>query len=432
MYSPEQICDAVKNLEKNLIELKKTPNLPYNATHTGYTLKQAIDIIEEIIILLKQACEDKLIEVIGINNIKPIIDNLNLLNSNLQRKDYTNIISAIVILYPLIKYLNLDLYLKNIPVYQKKLKQLEELRNQYEETLKTLKSSEEEYKKHLKTLESALPQVEKIEKIYEEIDELNDKRELFLKNSDFIEETKNEINLLKQKISSEKEELIKTKTEIEKLREELELLLEESTTDFSKLKEDYETSMKEKSAELEKLINKAKQTLEWTEASALKTAFEKRAKKLEEEASKRYKHFIRASLAITAIALVVIFGGEFLFNENSWLFTIARITILIPAFFVGYGLWRSWQQTKLLADEYNNKKILAENLMIGANTLKERLEVDGDETKEKFLHPTIVKLLEDPIEKIYKLSIESERNSLLKKFLPLKKGMKDIEKNDED
>ena len=431
MYSPEQICDSIKNLEKNLIELKKTPNLPYNTTHAGYTLKQAINMIEEIIILFKQACEDKLIEIIGLNNIKPIIDNLNQLNSNLQRKDYTNIISITFILYPLVKYLNLDLYLKKIPAYQKKLRQLEELKKQYEKTLETLKSSEE-YKNHLKTLESALPQVEKIEELYEEIDELNDKKELFLKNSDFIEETKNEINLLKQKISSEKEELIKTKTEIEKLREELELLLEESTTDFSKLKEDYETSMKEKSAELEKLINKAKQTLEWTEASALKTAFEKRAKELEEEASKRYTHFLIASGLIVLIAIGVIFGGELCFKDDSWLFTIARITILIPAFFVGYGLWRSWQQTKLLADEYNNKKILAENLMIGANTLRERLEVDGDETKEKFLHPTLVKLLEDPIEKIYKLSIESEKNSWLENFLPLKKEMKNLEKNDED
>ena len=96
------------------------------------------------------------------------------------------------------------------------------------------------------------------------------------------------------------------------------------------------------------------------------------------------------------------------------------------------GCGEAGSKPNFLRNEYKNKKISAENLMIGANTLRERLEVDGDKTKEKFLHPTLVKLLEDPIEKIYKLSIESEKNSLLEKFLPLKKETKDLEKNDED
>lgn len=60
-----------------------------------------------------------------------------------------------------------------------------------------------------------------------------------------------------------------------------------------------------------------------------------------------------------------------------------------------------------------HKKILAENLMIGAQTLKERLRVKEEETKEKFLDPTLVKLLEDPIEKVYKLKAKEEKANYL-------------------
>jgi len=420
----EDFCEEVGKLGEYYREFQSLNDQRYNLQK---------EIIEEVLDLLNTACEDDLVKALKLYNITPLIQSLESLNTRFsnffnpnhphqqnQRSNlFRDIVNYLNNLYHILKYLNVDIYSKKIPAYTKKLKQLEKIKSEYEETLETLQEAKKEFEDKLKEIEDVLPHIESIEEIYEEIDDLNEKKDNFLENLNLINEIKDKITNLKHRIEEEKEELIKTKTEIDNIKNDLEIVLNEKSEEFLKLKEKYENSLSEKSEELNDLINKAKETLEWTEASALKTAYEQRSEELEKEAEKRYKHFLLASALAVVLALFVIFGGEWLFKENGFLFNIARITIILPAFLVVYGLWRSWHQTKLLADEYNNKKIMAENLMIGANTLKERLEVDEEETKETFLYPTINILLEDPIEKIYNLS-NKENESYISRLFPSK------------
>lgn len=58
-------------------------------------------------------------------------------------------------------------------------------------------------------------------------------------------------------------------------------------------------------------------------------------------------------------------------------------------------------KNRLLYEEFKKKEILAQNLMIGANTLIEQFGFSKDEANREYIRPSIRKILEDSLDRIY-------------------------------
>ena len=230
----------------------------------------------------------------------------------------------------------------------------------------------------------------------------------FLKRKSIFDTTLNDIEELKKSL----EEL---SGKLKERQGRFDEFLENAKETLDRFRQEQEKELtvqveegRRKLEEMDQYKEQAKQTLRWTEVAALKTAYENRADELNKKARDAFIIFIVSSILIAFYSVGVVYVGEFFFKDNGIWFLIARVALIAPALLLGWKLWANYRETKLLADEYTHKKILSENLMIGVQTLKERLNVEREEAKEKFLDPTLIKLLEDPIEKVYKLKVKDE------------------------
>ncbi len=324
---------------------------------------------------------------------------------------------------------------KGISEVRKGIKQIEKL-------LKDVETQKSKIDEILEELNKAIEKTEVIEDIYSKVNtikqelekleakknEVEENYQEFLQRKSDFEDTLREIEELKESLKGIKDELEKKQGRfdefLENVKEDLDRLRQEQVKELAMQVEEGRRKLEE----MEEYKEQAKQTLRWTEIAGLKTAYEIRAEDLEKKARNGFCIFILFSLLIAVYSVAVVYGGEYLFKDNGVWFLMARVALIAPALYLGWKLWSNYRETKLLADEYTHKKILAENLMIGAQTLKERLGVKEEETKEKFLDPTLAKLLEDPIEKVYKLKTQYEykhEGISLKSLLRRKKNVKD-------
>ncbi len=301
---------------------------------------------------------------------------------------------------------------------------------QIEGLLKDAETQKAKINELLKGVENTITKIEAIEEIYTQISsikedleqlrakksEVEEEYQEFIEKKSIFENTLDEIEGLKESLKGIKDELEKRQGRFDEFLENAKEMLDRFRQEQEKELAMQVEEGRRKLEKIEEYKDQAKQTLRWTEIAGLKTAYEVRAEDLEGKAKKGFWIFIGFSLLIAIYSVGVVYGGEYFFKDNGFWFLIARVALIAPALYLGWKLWNNYRETKLLADEYTHKKILAENLMIGAQTLKERLNVNEEEAKEKFLDPTLAKLLEDPIEKVYKLKVKDEHEiSLLER-----------------
>lgn len=324
---------------------------------------------------------------------------------------------------------------RGISEVRKGLKQIESL-------LKDAETQKAKINEILEEVENAIEKTEAIEEIYakissikEGLEQLQDRKseveeeyQEFIERKSIFETALDEIGELKESLSGIKDELEKRQGRFDEFLENAKEMLDKFRQEQEKELTMQVEEGRKKLEKIEEYKDQAKQTLRWTEIAGLKTAYEIRAEDLEEKARKGFWIFIGFSLLIAIYSVGVVYGGEYFFKDNGSWFLIARVALVAPALYLGWKLWNNYRETKLLADEYTHKKILAENLMIGAETLRERLGVEEEETKEKFLDPTLAKLLEDPIEKVYKLKVKDEFELSFLEKLGIKRRKEGVEK----
>ncbi len=344
-----------------------------------------------------------------------IYGNLNALlnNTRVDNNWITNCINFSRVLHTILSDFGFDIrYRKEI--VKRGVSEVRKGLRQIENLLKEVETKKEKLDEIIKEIEDIREELKLVEGVYDKVNDINEGLEQLESKKNRIEEEYQEFLEKKAIFENTLSNIEELKSSLNKLNEEFnerkgrfDEFLKNSETDIREFKRTKEKELiklleegNKKLKELDKIKEQAKQTLRWTEVAGLKTAYEKRAEDLEEKAEKAYKHFIYGVVGALIFASAVIFVGEYIFKGDSFSFWLARLLLVVPALFVGWWLWKNYRETKLLADEYMHKKILAENLMIGAQTLKERLRVKEEGTKEKFLDPTLVKLLEDPIKSV--------------------------------
>ena len=434
--------DQISNLRKTLIVLKEDLEILKHIKHED---------LEGLMWYAPQTFQGQYyvssstLENVITQCLKGIYSNLKaLLNNTHVNYDWvTNCINFSRILHTILSDFGFDIrYRKEI--VRRGIREVRKGLKQIEDFLKDAKTQKAKIDEITKEVENASEKLKVIEELYDKVNSLKDELEqLEIKKNEVDEEYQEflERKSIFNTALSNIEELQRSFKELsEKLKERqgrFDEFLENAKETLDRFRQEQEKELtmqveegRRKLEKMEEYKEQIKQTLRWAEIAGLKTAYEERAEDLEIKAERAYKHFIWGVIGALAFAIVVIFGGEYLFKDDSFSFWLARLLLVVPALFVGWWLWKNYRETKLLADEYIHKKILAENLMIGVQTLKERLDVKGEEAKEKFLDPTLTKLLEDPIEKVYKLKVKDEYELSFLEKLGIKKR-KDAAKKDD-
>ncbi|RKX60982.1 MAG: hypothetical protein DRP29_01625 [Thermodesulfobacteriota bacterium] len=460
----------LEEVESLLEEFEEKVKGKYNINHIYHqiTLKQAIELLRENIEILQNLQGSEISSLAWYSNVNfdvnyqhylaqnraslstIILEILNQIKTNLSNiisgsinnSFPTNFTALVIKLHTILKDFRFDLDIKKLPHVRAKLNEAKRLLEKANEIVEKLKEKRKELEKLNEEVEVIKQNKEKIEELYDKVEniheELNNIREktnklnaeyedAFAKKSE-IDKFYENLQEIKERIENLKEEFSKKigeyETKIRQFEEEQKQTLEEFKNETGKRFNKLQAYEEKQKKILESLIERAQNALEWTNASGMKTAFADRTKSLKREAIIYFILFLITAGSALIFSYFIIFCPKVLLNflpiENpqklsvnngAWYLILARIGIIVPLLFFVFSMWKTFYKTRILLEEYHKKEILAQNLVIGANTLRKEFEFDEETVKKAYIKPTIDKILEDPVEKVYQLTFSNKEKN---------------------
>ncbi|HHG74713.1 MAG TPA: hypothetical protein ENK22_06675 [Persephonella sp.] len=451
------------NIENMLNQFKK--NLRYNLNQAYYhiPLQQVILILEEDLAILKELKPEDLNYLSWYstnsfnNNIAYLKQDVGLINtiiSGLLNDISTNLshminqpvnnsyavafTQSVLRLHTIIKDFRFDLDVKRLAGIRAKLNDAESFLDKAREVFNEIDSKRHELEDALFQLETFKNQLLSLQELYEQISDLseelsrlrNTKENIdheyqdFLTKKDEIDEVYSKTQQILQTVENLKEDFNKKIGEYEafinQYKEEKLKVLQDFDSEIQKRYKELDKYREKQQETLEDLIKRAKETFEWTRASGMREVFVERIRGLRWEVWFYFGAFLMSAILTLFVSFSAIFYPKAFFqlinaipvinlditiqstiNNNGWLLLFVRAGIIIPLIFFTYLLWSSFSKTRMLMEEYRNKEILAQNLIFGSSMLSKDLGLKSDRVENEFVKPTVEKLLEDPIEKVF-------------------------------
>ncbi len=481
----------VSNIERSLVQFKENPQ--YNLHHPYYLipLQQVLSILEEDLAILKELKPEDLnylswysansfnnnvaylkqdsglINTIISGLLNDILTHLSYMINKPVNNSYASALTQSVLrLHTIIKDFRFDLDVKRLAGVRAKLNDANSFLNKAKEVFHEIDNKRQELEDALSQLKAFKEQLLALQKLYEQISDLNeeldrlrntkenidDEYQDFLAKKDKIDEVYSKTQQILQTVENLKEDFSKKIGEYEafinQYKEEKLKVLQDFDSEIQKRYEDLDKYKKSQQETLEDLIKRAKETFEWTRASGMREVFVERIRGLRREVWFYFGAFLISATLTLFVSFSAIFYPKAFFqlidaipfinlditiqdtiNNNGWLLLFARAGIIIPLIIFTYLLWSSFSKTRMLMEEYRNKEILAQNLIFGSNMLSEDLGLKSDRVENEFVKPTVEKLLEDPIEKVFgrgkgRKSEDTIVKKLLDEFKEIKTSMK--------
>ena len=483
----------VSNIENILTQFKKNPRYNLNQVYHYIPLQQALIILEEDLTILKELKPEDLNHLSWYsansfnNNVAYLKQDTGLINTiismllndisinlstmvnqpvnNSYAVDFTQ---SVLRLHTIIKDFRFDLDVKRLAGIRAKLNDAKGFLDKAREVFNEIDSKRHELENALSQLEAFKKQLLSLQELYEQISNLNEElsrlRNIkenidheyqdFLTKKDEIDDVYSKTQQILQTIENLKENFSKKIGEYEafinQYKEEKLKIIQDLDNEIQKRYKELDKYRKEQQETLEDLIKRAKETFEWTRASGVRQVFVERIKELKWEVWFYFGAFLISAILTLFVSFSAIFYPKAFFqlintipfislditiqdaiNNNGWLLLFARGGIIIPLIIFTYLLWSSFSKTRMLMEEYKNKEILAQNLIFGSNMLSEDLGLKSDRVENEFVKPTVDKLLEDPIEKVFgkgkgKKSEDTILKKLLEEFNEIKTSVKKV------
>ena len=278
--------------------------------------------------------------------------------------------------------------------------------------------------------------LEKLKKLELSITSINeqDLNELIESVSSFkdkkieIDKFHSDIKNIEQEINDYKEEteenITKNETNFNEYLTQLEELISEKN---KKLEEDRTEYVNDKNSlidDLKDIQKEAKKTLKWATSSALSSSFQSKVNRARFEVWGYFFGVLISSSFMIIFGYLMFFAPDLLsdliakyfeisvtkFDSkiDPIMFFILKTITMVPFVLIVSFFWTAYRKAKELFEEYDYKTILAQSLMTHFTYLKENSVLEDDEIKEHTIFVSLKRLLENPVELVYKRTIDEK------------------------
>jgi hypothetical protein len=304
---------------------------------------------------------------------------------------------------------------------EKQLKDIEDLLKSIKEVYDENNISEKLEK--LKKLELSITSINEqdLNELIESVSSFKDKKIEIDKFHSDIKNIEQEINDYKEETE---ENITKNETNFNEYLTQLEELISEKN---KKLEEDRTEYVNDKNSlidDLKDIQKEAKKTLKWATSSALSSSFQSKVNRARFEVWGYFFGVLISSSFMIIFGYLMFFAPDLLsdliakyfeisvtkFDSkiDPIMFFILKTITMVPFVLIVSFFWTAYRKAKELFEEYDYKTILAQSLMTHFTYLKENSVLEDDEIKEHTIFVSLKRLLENPVELVYKRTIDEK------------------------
>ena len=217
---------------------------------------------------------------------------------------------------------------------------------------------------------------------------------------------------------SKNEELFNNKKDMDEYLAQLQEVVEQKSEFFDTDRLEYQKEKNSLVDDLKSIQDEAKKTLDWATSSALSSSFQAKVRRARAEFWSYFVGFLFFGLFMMAFGYMMFFAPQLLSNIVAKLFGVEAVIMntnidpillfffksmtMVPFVIIVSFFWTSYKKSKELFEEYDYKTILAQSLMTYFTYLKEKSMLDDKEIKEHTIFVSLKRLLENPVELVYK------------------------------
>lgn len=305
-----------------------------------------------------------------------------------------------------------------MPSFAQRERQIQEI----EEILTKLKLqySEDAVDEKIEIMQNLIEKIDAINEI--EIDTLLASAADFETKKTAIDELYASRNTIQQEIedyqASKDEEIAKNQTNMNEYLGQLQEAVNEKSEFFDTDRKEYQKEKKSLMDDLKSIQEEAKKTLDWATSSSLSSSFQKKVNRARWEFWGYFVGFLTFGLLMMAFGYMMFFAPQLLSNIVAKYFGVEAVIMdvkidpvllflfksmtMVPFVIIVSFFWASYKKAKELFEEYDYKTILAQSLMTYFTYLKEKSMLEDDEIKEHTIFVSLKRLLENPVELVYK------------------------------
>lgn len=296
--------------------------------------------------------------------------------------------------------------------------------------------------------------IEIMQNLIKKIDSLNEiKMDVLLASvSDFeakktaIDELYAKHNSLEQELelyqSAKDEEIAKNQNNMNDYLKQLQEIVNEKSELFDNDRKEYQKEKKSLIDDLKSIQEEAKKTLDWATSSSLSSSFQKKVNRARWEFWGYFVGFLAFGLLMMIFGYMMFFAPQLLSNIVAKFFNVEAVIInsnidpillfcfksmtMVPFVIIVSFFWASYKKSKELFEEYDYKTILAQSLMTYFTYLKEKSVLDDKEIKEHTIFVSLKRLLENPVELVYKRTQNDDKSFFEKNKDDLNKIIEEV------
>ena len=425
--------DLYKSLYANILRLIETKGFSLPNSEE-YTIENINEDLQFIIVTLEDVCDNRKIEEYSLATRNSILTQLGDINTHFSNSNssagninhFHHLINAIDNLKQMIINCNLSLKRSNIPAYNQKLKEYEQLNGilksfleeiteakQNTDQLKSWVTSSSGYVKDIKTA------LNNINILLEEIDKVKDKAE------SLESEAKRNINNIasdRQDVVEIKSEIVKHKQTVESITNEIDIIMvkmEKSIQDGIDQQVKIEVEWKEYQKGTDSLISKNKelnykleQQIQKATGGSLFGVFDKR----KEELSKNLYGWLIAS----GIAIFILLGLSYSIvsdvskkDFSEWLF-FAKLSGSLPLIYLIYFTSNRFTKERRLIEEYAFKSTISFALEPYSKLIEKLKDDSATQQYKDFMIDSIRDIFSTPTDKVFSKEEKVPHDSFLK------------------
>lgn len=223
---------------------------------------------------------------------------------------------------------------------------------------------------------------------------------------------------------------------------QLQEIVNEKSELFDNDRKEYQKEKKSLIDDLKSIQEEAKKTLDWATSSSLSSSFQKKVNRARWEFWGYFVGFLAFGLLMMIFGYMMFFAPQLLSNIVAKFFNVEAVIInsnidpillfcfksmtMVPFVIIVSFFWASYKKSKELFEEYDYKTILAQSLMTYFTYLKEKSVLDDKEIKEHTIFVSLKRLLENPVELVYKRTQNDDKSFFEKNKDDLNKIIEEV------
>lgn len=429
MTKQELITAIFQNIDALQIDKIKEIflNEQYNVSYSFEASSEELMLMMIKISLLESVRDNGKIETLSFFSLQEINSNLSNLLSHTQTFITTpsnptysqNFFTHFKNLITLIDKYGFELLSNSrMPSFAQRERQIQEI----EEILTRLKLqyNEDAVDEKIEVMQNLIGKIDAINEI--EVDALLALTADFETKKTAIDELYASRNTIQQEIEdyqiSKDEEIVKNQNNLNEYLSQLQETVNEKSEFFDADRKEYQKEKKSLIDDLKSIQEEAKKTLDWATSSSLSSSFQKKVNRARWEFWGYFVGFLTFGLLMMAFGYMMFFAPQLLSNIVAKLFDVEAVIMntnidpvllfffksmtMLPFIIIVSFFWASYKKAKELFEEYDYKTILAQSLMTYFTYLKEKSMLDDEEIKEHTIFVSLKRLLENPVELVYK------------------------------